>query len=506
MGLNLTPILRPFLTGRARAARAWQDRAGIERTQLGQLRWLLRRAADTEFGKRYGFRDISSYAEFAAAVPIAEYEDIREDVMRMVHGEGDVLWPGVTRRFAQSSGTSGGKSKYIPVTTEGLKKNHFGGTRAAVAFYLQAYPESRLFSGKSFILGGSFANEVKDLPSDVRVGDLSAHLIEAIPGLGERFRAPSKKTALMTEWHDKLPRLVDESVNENIVSLSGVPSWFLTVVKTVMERKGAANLHEVWPDLEVFFHGGIAFGPYRKQYDELAGPGGLRFWENYNASEGFFAVQDQRDNPAMRLLLDTGAFYEFLPLDELGKPGPKAIPAWEVEEGKVYALVVSNANGLWRYLPGDTVRIESAAPLRITVAGRTSAFINAFGEEVMVWNTDAAIEAACRATGATVANYTAGPVFSGEGRKAHHRWVIEFNTPPEDLEEFARILDSELQRVNSDYQAKRTDSIFLDTIELIPVAPGTFDRWLGSTGRLGGQRKVPRLSNTPELIERILRF
>ncbi|MDE6564839.1 MAG: GH3 auxin-responsive promoter family protein [Muribaculaceae bacterium] len=497
--LNLTPIVRPFFRRRAAAAALWADSEGMERTQRAVLAWLLRRAAATDYGRRYGFGQTGRYEDFASAVPVVVYEDLRADVMRMVGGEADVLWPGVCRRYAQSSGTSGGKSKYIPVTDDSLRANHYAGGASAVAHYLALYPQSRLFGGKSFILGGSFANELSGLPRDVKVGDLSATLIDRINPAVNMLRVPSKATALMSDWREKLPRLIESSINQDITNISGVPSWFMTVLRGVMERASTDRIHEVWPNLEVFFHGGISFAPYRSQYEDFCGPA-MRFVENYNASEGFFAVQDTREGGSMRLLADIGVFFEFAPLD-----GDEPVPAWRVEQGRVYSMLISGPNGLWRYAIGDTVRIENTEPLRISIAGRTQSFINAFGEELMVWNADAALAEACRRTGATVANYTAAPVYAECGRKGHHQWLVEWTRRPAcGPEAFADVLDAELQRVNSDYEAKRAGDIFLARLELTEVPAGTFDRWLSSTGRLGGQRKIPRLANDRRIADAII--
>lgn len=503
---NFTAIARTFMERRVRAARRWSTPSGAEAGQRAVLADLLKRARHTAVGERYDFAAIRSYEDFARKVPVVEYEDIRADVMRMVGGEAGVLWPGRCRYFAQSSGTSGGRSKFIPVTDFGLRHNHYAGTRSVVAHYLHQYPDSRLFGGKSFILGGSFNNELHGMHPGVRVGDLSATLIDHIPAIGEFFRVPSKKTALLTDWHEKLPALIKESATEDITNISGVPSWFLTVLRGVIEYTGATTIHDVWPNLEVFFHGGIAFGPYREQYRAITDPAKMRYMETYNASEGFFALADSREAPGMLLLLDTGVFYEFIPLDSVGQSFPEsALPAWKAEPRKTYALAISSCNGLWRYAIGDTVRIESENPLRISIAGRTKAFINAFGEELMVWNAEAALAEACRRTGAEVAEYTAAPVYADSGHRGHHQWLIEWSRRPDcGAEAFADILDTELQRVNSDYQAKRSGGIFLDRLQLTEVPAGTFSAWLASTGKLGGQRKVPRLANDRRVAEAVL--
>lgn len=508
--IDFTGLARALMKRRTEAAKSWRGE-GIETVQRRQLSMLLKKMAATKRGRELGLRADDSYETFREKAACTPYPGIREWVMRMVDGEADVLWPGVTRRFAQSSGTSDGKSKFIPVTNDSLKLNHYRGASDAVAHYLRNYPDSRMFSGKGFILGGSFANELT-LKKDVRVGDLSANLIEAINPIVNLMRVPDKKTALMTDWSQKVPALTDASIHENITNISGVPSWFLTVIKEVMKKAGVSSIHEVWPNLEVFFHGGISMEPYRSQYAAVTDPGKMRYVETYNASEGFFAVQDLREPGSMLLLLDAGIFYEFVPLDEAdAQRPPHAVPAWEVKQGKTYALVITAPNGLTRYPIGDTVRITEKDPLRIAIAGRTRHYINAFGEEVMVFNTDAAIARACEATGAAVANYTVAPVFAmnanskGAGpKKGRHQWLIEWAKAPEDIDQFSDILDRALQSENSDYQAKRSGGIFLDRLTITTARTGLFDRWLASTGKLGGQRKVPRLSNDRTLMDTML--
>lgn len=505
--LNLTNLLRPRFAREIASAGAWRTRAGQHAAQERVLGYLLREAARTEVGQDHGFATVRSYPDYARRVPLADYPDIRRDVERMMRGGRDILWPGSCARFAQSSGTSDGKSKYIPVTVASLKLNHYAGGSAVVANYLHLYPHSRLFAGKSFILGGSFANELHGLPHGTRVGDLSANLIDAINPAVNLLRIPDKETALMADWRRKLPRLVAASLHEDVTNISGVPSWFLTVLREVLREAGAAEIHDVWPHLEVFFHGGIAFGPYRSQYDSIIDPARMRYLETYNASEGFFAVADTADPAAgMRLLLDHGVFYEFIPADQATDPDARAVPAWQVEPGAVYALVISACNGLWRYRIGDTVRIESVEPLRISIAGRTKCFINAFGEEVMVHNTDAALARTCAETASSVRDYTVAPVFAADGRRGRHQWMIEWAVPPADPVDFAARLDRALAEVNSDYQAKRAGGIFLDPLEIIVARPGLFEEWLASTGKLGGQRKVPRLSNDRRIMDNLLKL
>lgn len=503
--INLTPLLRPAFVRRVRAAAAAATPEGAAAVQQRVLRKLLRRAAGTAYGRLHGFDSRWETADFISAVPTAEYPAFRPWIERMVAGESDVLWPGRCLRFAQSSGTSDGKSKYIPVTDDSLSLNHYAGGADVVAHYLDLYPESRIFGGKAFILGGSFANELKGLHKDVKVGDLSANLIDHINPAVNLLRVPDKATALMTDWHEKLPLLARAALHEDITNISGVPSWFLTVLREVIRLAGAETIHDVWPHLEVFFHGGISFAPYEEQYRAITDPSRMHYLETYNASEGFFAVQDTHERSVgMRLLLDRGIFYEFVPLNSVDSPSPHTLTAAEVEPGKVYALLISSCNGLWRYSIGDTVRIESVAPLRISIAGRTHSYINAFGEELMVHNAEAAIAAACAATGARVANYTAAPVFTTERSRGRHQWLIEWNRQPESVEAFADELDRCLQQENSDYQAKRAGNIFLDRLSITTARHGLFNDWLQSTGKLGGQRKVPRLSNSRDTIDAML--
>lgn len=502
--MNFTPIFRTAL--RRMAPLSLMTDARTRQTQQLQWEWLMDNGRRTLFGESHNFNAITSYEEFTRRVPVVEYPAMRELIMRMVNGEKDILWPGVTRRFAQSSGTSDGKSKYIPLTADSLRRCHYRGSSYVVANYLNLWPDSRIFSGKGFILGGSYANAL-NLKPGVKVGDLSAHLIDGINPAVNLFRVPSKKTALMESWEEKLPRLVSESMKADVTNISGVPSWFMTVIKEVIRRAGASTIHDVWPNLEVFFHGGIAFGPYRREYARLTDPSRMRYLETYNASEGFFAVQSTHD-PAegMEMLMDLGTFYEFIPLDELGDPHPRALRAWEVEQGEIYALAITSCNGLWRYLPGDTVKVLSKAPLRIAIAGRTRHFINAFGEELMVFNADEALRRATEKTGCHVVNYTACPVFAEGGHRGRHQWLIEFSSMPADMDKFAAELDSALTDVNSDYQAKRAGNIFLDPLTITVASSGLFDRWLASTGKLGGQRKVPRLSNDRAIMDAMLKM
>ncbi|MCC8071687.1 MAG: GH3 auxin-responsive promoter family protein [Bacteroidales bacterium] len=496
----ITQILRPlFLKGADATLKA---ATRLEEVQRQQLISLLKQGANTQWGLAHGFSGIRSYSDWQGQ-PVTPYEELRPWVMKMVGGEKDILWPGVTRRFAQSSGTSDGKSKYIPLTEESLTACHYRGGKESVAHYLRLYPESRVFDGQAFILGGSFANELKLKDRRVKVGDLSAHLIERINPLANLVRIPKKEVALMADWKEKLPRLVETALrHRGVTNISGVPSWWLTVLRAMMKKAGAESLHDIWPRLEVFFHGGIAFGPYREQYQAITDPKKMHFLETYNASEGFFAVQTTREPGPMMLLPDAGVFYE---LQRLGDE--QIIPVWEAVEGEVYGLIITSCNGLWRYPLGDTIKIESTAPiLKISLAGRTRHFINAFGEEVMVYNTDAALTKACQQMGCEALNYTAAPVYTTDKSKGHHQWVIEWAKAPDDLHAFERCLDDCLRAENSDYDAKRSSDIFLSPLTIVNARPGLFDQWLAATGKLGGQRKVARLANDRHIIDELLRI
>ena len=499
--IDFTPLFRSHFLGRLQQHARYIDHA--DAVQQGELVRLVEKGALTKIGRKYDFSSIRTYRQFASTLPLFRYEDLKPHIMRMINGMKDELWPGHCLNFAQSSGTSDGRSKYIPITRESFSWNHYQGSSDVLSHYLNLNPASRIFSGKAFILGGSFANNLQ-LPRGVRVGDLSANLIENMNPLANLVRIPSRQVALMEDWHEKLPRLVEGSIGQNVTNLSGVPSWFLTVLREVLNKTGQSSIHEVWPNLEVFFHGGIAFGPYRQQYEEICDMDKMHFLDTYNASEGFFAVQSDWDSKAMLLLLDVGVFYEFLPVEESDSETPEVYPIWEIEKGRTYELIITAPNGLWRYRLGDTVTVEQLNPVKITIAGRTRSFINAFGEELMVHNADHAITLAEQETGAKVLNYTAAPVYATSGHKGHHQWLIEFAARPADATRFMQVLDQHLREVNSDYDAKRTGDIFLAAPSLVIAPTGLFDRWLASTGKLGGQRKVPRLNNNRDIIDQML--
>lgn len=468
------------------------------------LRRLTSKAERTEWGREHGFESLRTYEDFAASSPVNTYEDLKLAIDRMRQGERDVLWPGQVRWYAKSSGTTNDKSKFIPVSQDGLRDTHYAGGRDAVAWYLGNNPHSRIFDGKALILGGSHASNY-NLKNSL-VGDLSAILIENINPLVNLVRVPKKETALLSDFELKRDRIAHEAIRENVTNLSGVPSWMLSVMNRVLEITGKDNLSEVWPNLEMFFHGGVAFTPYREQYRKLIPSANMHYMETYNASEGFFGIQDDPSDLSMSLMLDYGVFYEFIPMDELESPNPHVVPLWGVETGRNYAMLISTSSGLWRYMIGDTVRFTSTNPYKIVITGRTKFFINAFGEELIVDNAEVGLAEACRQTGAQVLEYTAAPVFmDGEG-KCRHQWLVEFAKEPADIALFARILDETLQHVNSDYEAKRYKDITLQPLELVAARKGLFHDWLASKGKLGGQHKVPRLSNNRVHIEEMLAF
>lgn len=500
--MSLTSIIRPFFNPRLKQLDLYFTRA--QELQLRVLKHLLTKASDTEWGHAHGYSERMSYSEFAANTPVSSYEELKGFIDRMRHGERDILWPGRVKFYAKSSGTTSDKSKFIPVSHDGLHDTHYAGGRDAVVWYLSRHPESRIFDGKALILGGSHAPNY-NLPHSL-VGDLSAILIENINPLVNLVRVPRKQTALLSDFEGKRERIAREALHANVTNLSGVPSWMLSVLLRVLEEAGVSTLEQVWPNLEVFFHGGVAFTPYREQYKRLITKSGMNYMETYNASEGFFGLQDDPADPSMSLMLDYGVFYEFIPMDQLESPSPDVLPIWEVETGRNYAMLITTSSGLWRYMIGDTVRFTSRDPYKFVITGRTRFFINAFGEELIVDNAEKGLAEACAATGAQVLEYTAAPVYMDAAGKCRHQWLVEFSQEPADLQEFARLLDEALQRINSDYEAKRYKDITLQPLQMVKARPGVFHDWLKSKGKLGGQHKVPRLSNKRDTIEEILKM
>ena len=498
--MSLTRIIQPIFASRRRALDKYQTQA--EQLQMQVLHRLVNKAKDTEWGRNHGFASVSSYEDFAKTSDVNTYEELKLAIDRMRQGESDILWPGKVRWYAKSSGTTNDKSKFIPVSKDGLKDTHYAGGRDAVTWYLRNNPQSRIFDGKALILGGSHVPNYNTKNS--LVGDLSAILIENINPLVNLVRVPKKSIALLSDFEVKRNLIAQEAIKQNITNLSGVPSWMLSVMTRVLEISGKDNLVDVWPNLEMFFHGGVAFTPYREQYKRLIPSDQMHYMETYNASEGFFGVQDDPTNPSMSLMVDYGVFFEFIPMDEIENLNPKVVPLWGVETGKNYAVVISTSSGLWRYMIGDTVRFTSTNPYKFLITGRTKFFINAFGEELIVDNAEVGLAEACKQTGAEVLEYTAAPVFMDTEGKCRHQWLIEFSRMPNDLVAFSQILDKTLQQVNSDYEAKRYKDITLQTLEIVVARQGLFHDWLASKGKLGGQHKVPRLSNNRNNIDEML--
>lgn len=498
--MSLTKILRPLFLRRLKALERYATNA--EEVQMGVLRRLLRTAEQTEYGRAHAFGSIKTYDDFRRQVPLTTYDDLKEPIDRMRHGARSVLWPGAVTWYAKSSGTTNDRSKFIPVSPLGLHDTHYRGGFDALALYLKNNPRSRVLDGRALILGGSHQPNYNVAGS--LVGDLSAVLIENLNPLAGLLRVPTKRTALLSDFEEKRDRIARETMGKDVTNLSGVPSWMLSVLRRVLEVSGKENIAEVWPHLEVFFHGGIAFTPYRELYRALIPNPDMHYMETYNASEGFFGLQDAPADTAMLLMLDYGVFYEFIPLAQGQTESAEAVPLWDVEPGKNYALVISTSCGLWRYEIGDTVRFTQRNPYKFVISGRTKSFINAFGEELIVDNAERGLAEACRKTGAVVSEYTAAPVFMDKAGRCRHQWVVEFATPPSSVEAFADALDEALRRLNSDYDAKRQKDITLQPPQIITARPGLFSDWLRAQGKLGGQHKVPRLANDRRIIEQVL--
>ena len=497
--MNSTKLIGHFFKPRQKEISLYATET--EAIQEKVLQQLVKKASGTEWGREFDYKNIRNYQDYQR-VPVQTYEEIKGYVDRMRHGEKDVLWPGQVVWYAKSSGTTNDKSKFIPVSKEGLQTVHYAGGRDSVALYLKNNPDSRLFSGRALILGGSHAPNYNLKHS--LVGDLSAILIENINPFVNLIRVPKKEIALLSDFEEKMEKIAREALHKNVTNISGVPSWMLAVIKRVMELKGTDNLAEVWPNLEVFFHGGVAFTPYREQYKQIIRSDKMHYMETYNASEGFFGIQSDPADPAMLLMIDYGVFYEFIPMDEFDSPNPRIVPLADVELNKNYAMVISTACGLWRYIIGDTVKFTSKNPYKFIITGRTKHFINAFGEELMVDNAEQGLARACKETGAQVAEYTAAPVFMDTEAKCRHQWLIEFAVQPDSLEKFAEVLDRSLQEINSDYEAKRYKDITLQPLEIVMARPHLFHDWLKQKGKLGGQHKVPRLSNARDYIDELL--
>ncbi len=462
---------------------------------------LIEQALRTTWGVQYGYDSINSIEDYQQRVPISTYEDYKPYISRLMEDEQNLLWPTEIKWFAKSSGTTSDKSKFIPVSYEALEECHFRGGKDVIAFYTQQKPDNAILKGKGLTLGGSA--EVNKFSNQSYYGDLSAVIISNLPFWAQFIRTPAAEIALIPDFEEKLAKITHHTINENVTSIAGVPSWNLVLLRAILDFTGKNNILEVWPNLELFTHGGVSFTPYREIYKKLIPSDSMNYLETYNASEGFFGIQDDLQRDDMLLMLDLGIFYEFIPVDKLEESNPPVYSIGEVETGVNYAMVISTNGGLWRYMIGDTVIFTSLVPHRIKISGRTKYYINAFGEEVIEDNAEKALMAACRATGAVVKEYTAGPVYMNDQSKGGHEWMIEFDTLPDSLEKFTRVLDSTLSSINSDYEAKRHKNITLKMPKVVSLEPGTFYRWMEKRGKLGGQNKIPRLSNDRKYLDEL---
>ena len=464
---------------------------------------LIETAKDTQIGKQYDFASIANYKTFCERIPISSYEDCQHLIERSRQGEQNIFWPTPIKWFAKSSGTTNAKSKFIPVSPESLEDCHYAAGKDLLCMYLNNNENSQMFTGKSLRLGGS-----KELYKEngTVFGDLSAILIDNMPFWAEFSSTPSSKVSLMSDWEHKMQAIVDETINENVTSLTGVPSWMLVLLNNVLETTGKKNLFDIWPNLEVYFHGGVSFTPYVDQYKAILPKNDFKYYEIYNASEGFFAIQDQNNSSELLLMLDYGIFYEFIPMDTYGSTQEKIIPLSAVGLGKNYAVIITTNAGLWRYKIGDTVRFTSISPYRVKVSGRTKHHINAFGEELIIENAENALKQVCKKTDAEIVDYTAAPIFMKDKEKGAHEWLIEFKTPPKDINYFNDLLDQTLKSLNSDYEAKRFNNITLNKPKINIARTHLFYDWLKEKDKLGGQHKVPRLSNTRDYINDLLKL
>ncbi len=473
-------------------------------TQQQVFNHLIGSAQFTEYGKKYDFENINSIADFQKKVPINDYETLKPYIQRIFEGSQNILWPSPITWFAKSSGTTSDKSKFIPVSKESLNDTHFRGGKDVLALYLQDNPQSNITSGKCLVLGGS--HQINQLNGASFFGDLSAVMIQNMPFAVKMFRLPEMSIALMNEWEEKIERMAHSTIRENVTYIAGVPTWTIVLIKRIFEITGTNNLLDIWPNLELFIHGGVNFTPYRRQFEQFVPSPNMHYRETYNASEGFFAGQDREDEDGMLLFLNHGIFYEFMPMSEYGKENPRTLTLKEVETYKNYAIVISTNGGLWRYLVGDTVQFTSLDPFRIKVSGRIKHYINAFGEEVIVDNSDNAIAIACAETGAVVVDYSAAPVYMTGEATGGHEWIIEFEHLPVSLELFTELLDKSLQAINSDYEAKRYRDMALKMPVVHQMPKDGFKRWLKDKGKLGGQNKVPRLNNERTYLEEMLKY
>ena len=463
---------------------------------------LIQSSLNTEWGRKYGYSSITNVEDFRQRVPVQNYDSLKPYIQRVMKGEQNILWGSEIKWFAKSSGTTADKSKFIPVSTEALEECHFKGGKDLLSIYCYNNPQTRIFSGKSLALGGS--HSINSYSADSFYGDISAIIMQNLPFWAEFIRTPDLSIALLDNWEEKIEKMVAATISENVTSISGVPTWTLVLAKHVLNITGKKNLLEVWPNLELYIHGAVSFVPYGEQFNQLMPSSSFNFFETYNASEGFFGIQDRNNSDEMLLMLDYGVFYEFIPLEEFGSENAKALSLDQVELNKNYALLISTNAGLWRYIIGDTIRFTSLNPYRIKVTGRTKLFINAFGEEVMIENTDRALQIACEKTESQIKEYTVAPVYFSEAENGAHEWLIEFETRPKHIGYFTEVLDNALKSLNSDYEAKRFKDIAL-RLPVVRIMPeGTFFEWMKSKGKLGGQHKVQRLSNDRKYVDEIL--
>ena len=496
-------ILSPAISSLARM-RLWRIEAWKNNPSMAQrdvLQNIVTAAQYTEFGRKYNFSSLFTIRAFKEAVPVHEYNDLKPYIERTMNGEQNILWNTPIYWFAKSSGTTSDKSKFIPVTEESLNDCHYKAAKDVLTLYYNFNPNSELLTGKGLVIGGS--HRINPMNREAQFGDLSAVLLQNTPFWGQWLRTPDLSIALMDEWESKIEKLAQNTIKENVTSVSGVPTWTLVLFKRILEITGKKNMAEVWPSFELFMHGGVSFVPYQEQFQKLIGKN-IHYLELYNASEGFFAAQDSPASDGMLLFVDHGIFMEFMPVSEYGKKFPKTIGLQDVEIGKNYALIISSNGGLWRYLLGDTIQFTSLKPFRIKVSGRLKHFINAFGEELIIDNSDHAIAIASEKTGAVVNDYTAAPVYFSDASNGAHEWLIEFEHEPSDLNNFRNELDAALKSINSDYEAKRHKDIALRTPIIHSLKKGAFTEWLRKKGKLGGQHKVPRLSNDRKLVDEIL--
>jgi phenylacetate-coenzyme A ligase PaaK-like adenylate-forming protein len=462
---------------------------------------LIQTAKNTEFGKNYDFSSIKNYKQFAKKVPIQKYETFEPLIERCRKGEQNLFWPSKIKWFAKSSGTTNAKSKFIPVSDEALEYCHLKAGKDMLCLYINNNQDTQLFTGKGLRLGGS--SEVYQ-DNDSYFGDLSAIITENLPFWADFSSAPSQEVALMSEWETKMEAIINETIHENITSLVGVPSWMLVLLNRVLEKTGKDNILEVWPNLEVYFHGGVNFNPYREQYKKLIPKADFKYYETYNASEGFFAIQDRNHSKELLLMLDYGIFYEFIDMKNYKGENSIAIPLSKVKKDIDYALIITTNGGLWRYMIGDTVRFTSTNPYRIKITGRTRHYINVFGEELNIENVEDALKLTCEKTEAIITDYTVAPIFMEGTENGGHEWIIEFKKAPENLDFFTEMLDNSLKSINSDYEAKRYNNMALGIPKIHEAKEGLFYSWLKSKGKLGGQHKVPRLSNQRDFVEELL--